>query len=420
MASPEGDGDGRRLRIALIDGPTYTPLYARLPAFTARTGIAIDVVIRAPHAGLNEAVANAQRDDEALDVISTHIKYAPSQAAWLLPLDDLLPADDLHAFVPDVLRQCRVEGRLIQLPRLTDTRLLHYRTDWFEDDEARRAFRQQFGRDLAVPETWAHLAEVASFFATGDRRWGFAFPAVGSGLFGTFFELVRMAGGDLFAPDGSTRMQTDAANWALGYLHELHAVRRVTPPGMEEWDFDDVTAAFMRGELAMIADWPASFGLLTDSAQSAVADRFDVALYPLGPASERHVYSGSHSFAITRRCADREAALALIRDLTSRDAQEREASRGAIPARRDVVPPVSPSGVDDRAARRSRLLAETVATSMVSFPSDPRYPELEDTAWPLLRDGFTGRIPVDEALRRADRLLRDAGWPTPEADAGES
>lgn len=401
--------EGRRLRVALIDGPTYTPLYERLPAFTARTGIAVDVVIQAPHAELNDAVAKAQYGDEALDLISTHIKYAPSQAAWLQPLDDLVPAEDLNVFVPDVLRQCRVRGCLIQLPRHTDTRLLHYRTDWFGEDEYRRSFRRRFGCDLVVPATWAELAEAASLFSAPGQRRGFAFPAVGSGLFGTFFELVRMAGGDLFAPDGSPRMRSAAARWAVGYLHELHSVRRVTPSGMEEWDFGEVTAAFMRGELAMIADWPASFGLLTDPARSAVAHRFDLAPYPLGPAGERHVYSGSHTFAIMRRCSDQEAALALIRDLTSREAQQREAARGAIPARRDVTPS-APADEDARASRRSRLLTETIATSMVTFPSDPRYPELEDTVWPLLRDGFTGRVQVDEALHRADRMLRDGGW----------
>ena len=66
----------------------YDPLYDRIPAFERATGLTVEIVDRLPHPELN---AQVRRDFEAgapdLDLISTHTKYAPSQAAWLSALD---------------------------------------------------------------------------------------------------------------------------------------------------------------------------------------------------------------------------------------------------------------------------------------------------------------------------------------------
>ena len=67
----------------------------------------------------------------------------------------------------------------------------------------------------------------------------------------------------------------------------------------------------------MSTDWPGGFYTYLDPDQSAVVDRFDVALYPEGRAG-RHIYSSSHTFAIPATVSDRPAAVELLRFLTSR------------------------------------------------------------------------------------------------------
>lgn len=247
----------RSLRVALIDGPPYTPLYEVIPAFVERTGIDVDIAVRLPHAALNDVVIDPDNAAKSsFDLISTHIKYAPCQAQALLPLDHLLSAHEIARFLAAPLDHCRVGGELLQLPRHTDTRLLLYRRDWFEDPVMQRRFAEQNARPLTVPETWDDLLDVAVFFTQPPDRFGFAFTGQPSGLFGTFYELLSMAGGTLFDAAGHPDLATPAARWALGYLRRLHVERRVTPPGSLAWDFDEVTNAFMRGSLAMIADWP--------------------------------------------------------------------------------------------------------------------------------------------------------------------
>ncbi|MGB3305868.1 MAG: sugar ABC transporter substrate-binding protein [Thermomicrobiales bacterium] len=390
------------LRVALIDGPTYAPLYDVIPVFTAQTGIEVEIVARLPHAPLN-ALVQAEMDGDALpfDLISTHIKYAPSQAEALLPLDDLLTEEEHAAFLPAPLAQCRFRGELIQLPRHTDTRLLAYRRDWFDDPAMQADFAAKHGRPLDVPRTWDELADVAAFFTAPPNRRGFAFTGQPSGLFGAFYELLNSAGGGLFDGEGKPDLTSDAARWALGYLRDLHVTRRVTPAATLDWDFAEVTSAFMRGEVAMIGDWPGSFGLIGDPERSTVADRFDVALYPLGPAGLRRVYSGSHSFALTRSCRDVPAALALLRTLTGVDAQLIEGRRGAVPTRRDVTDILQREATSPGERHRRKLLAETIATSMISFPPLATYPLLEETVWPLLDAALRERRSVRDALALA-------------------
>ena len=67
----------------------YDPLYAAIPSFEEQSGVRVEVVAQLPHPELNAFVKRCLRDRRRLDMISTHTKYAPSQARWLLPLDDV-------------------------------------------------------------------------------------------------------------------------------------------------------------------------------------------------------------------------------------------------------------------------------------------------------------------------------------------
>jgi multiple sugar transport system substrate-binding protein len=99
------------LRVALVGGPAYDPLYLGLPDIEARLGVRIEVGLQSPHPELNNAVETAGRNGPLpFDLISTHIKYAPSQDEWLRPLDDLVSADELAAFAPGLLAHCRFQG----------------------------------------------------------------------------------------------------------------------------------------------------------------------------------------------------------------------------------------------------------------------------------------------------------------------
>ena len=379
------------LRILLVGGPMYDPLYKRLAEFEEQEGIDVEAVVAPTHPDLNERIEEEFDSGAAsYDLISTHTKYAPSQRQWLTPLDEDLEASDLEHFTPRTLELARIGGSLYGIPRNLDVKLLYYRTDLVPEP----------------PSSWEELREEAARLRSGDL-YGFVFPGKESGLFGHFFELHAMAGGRMFENEGPPvpTLNDEAGLWALGLLEDLCS--RAAPEETPDWHYDEVAACFRRGKAAMSTDWPGGFYTYEDPAQSEVTDRFDVALYPEGRAG-RFVYSSSHTFAIPSTVRDRPAALELLRFLTSRESQAFEANLGTLPARGDALQEArSAAEPGSLAERRWDLLEQAEEVALIP-PKHQNYPAVEDAIWQGIREALLGNKSVEEALEETEEAARRA------------
>src|SRR5262249_59878981 len=193
------------------------------------------------HPALTARVKRDCEDGRAdVDLLSTHTKYAPSQVQWLTPIEDVLSPEDVADLLPRPAELARSDGRLFQYPRNLDMRLLYYRRDLFEEADARATFERSHRRPLAPPETWDDLVEVAVFL-TRPGFFGFLFPGREAAVFGTFYELLVSAGGDLFGPGLPPVLDGPAGVWAADRLAELHHRRRVTPRELPSWHYDEVS-----------------------------------------------------------------------------------------------------------------------------------------------------------------------------------
>jgi multiple sugar transport system substrate-binding protein len=375
------------LRILLVGGPMYDPLYERIGEFE---GMSIDVAVAPTHPDLNERIEEEFGSGTAsYDLISTHAKYAPSQRQWLTPLDEDLEDSELKNFTPQTLELARIDGQLYGVPRNLDVKLLHYRTDIVPEP----------------PASWEELREEAAQLRSDDL-YGFVFPGKESGLFGHFFELHAMAGGRMFEGEGLPipRLNDEAGIWTLTLLKDLY--ERAAPEETPNWHYDEVAACFRRGRAAMSTDWPGGFYTYEDPEQSAVVGSYDVALYPEGRAG-RFVYSGSHTFAIPTTVRDRRAALELLRFLTSRESQAFEARLGTLPARSDSLGDArAEAEAGSLAERRWGVLEEAQEAALIP-PKHPNYPAVEDAIWQGLREVFFGKE-VEEALRNTQEAARRA------------
>jgi multiple sugar transport system substrate-binding protein len=378
-----------KLRVLLVGGPMYDPLYSRLSDFEEQEGVEVEVAGALPHPELNERIEEEFGSGEAsYDLISTHIKYAPSQARWLSPLDEDLDYEHLRHFSPLTLELARINGSLYSLPRMLDVKLLLYRTDLLPEP----------------PTSWGELLKEAEHLRSGET-YGFVFPGKESGLFGHFFELHAMAGGRMFEDGGSPRprLNDEPGRWALGLLKDLY--ERAAPEETPEWHYDEVAACFRDGKAAMSTDWPGGFYTYGEKG-SAVANRFSVALYPEGRAG-RFIYAGCHTFAIPTTARDRPAALALLRFLTSRVSQTYEARLGTLPAREDSLKDArseAPEG--SLAVRRWDLLEEAKRAALIP-PKHENYPAVEDAIWQGIREALLGHRTIEEALSKTEE---EATW----------
>jgi multiple sugar transport system substrate-binding protein len=346
-----------RLRVALVGGPMYDSLYE--PFIDD-----VEVVVHADHPTLNRRAAELLTAGERIDVLSTHGKYAPSQASWLRPLDALLGADVIAPLAPRAVELCRYRGALLCAPRNIDVRTLWWRTDRMD----------------AAPRSWAELAAGNAVFGFTGRE---------SGLFGLFFELVVSHGAALFDRDGRTAMVSAAAEHAVDLLCGL-AGR--APSTLPDWHYDDVDAALLRGDVDCAAAWPGGFGPIRASTSYEV---LAPAPYPRGPATWAS-YSGCHGWAIPTTCGDVGGAVELVTQLCSAATHEHEAAAGGIPARTDVLAGTQP--VDDTDAARLAITRDTIEHAMITYPPLVRFPEVEDAGWGAINAALRGELDAAAAV----------------------
>lgn len=353
------------LRLALIGGPMYDGLYELLEDRD------VEIVVHADHPTLNRRVAELLDADERIDVVSTHAKYAPSQAQWLQPLDQLLAPGVVDALSPRAVDLCRVDGALLSVPRVIDVRIL-----WVNAEQLATA-----------PDTWDDVVRAA------ERGNPFGMPGRESGLFGTFFELVTGAGGR-FLRDGVT-VERDVA---VSAVEQLVRIARAAPSDLPQWHYDQADAALLDGRVAAAAAWPGATARVRSSPLP-----LEPHPYPAGP-EQRVTYSGCHSWAIPTTCGDLDAAIDLVTALCGIEAQTRDAAAGSVCAHVDAFAAVEPSDpIDDS---RLALTRDAIESQMITYPSLQRFPEIEDPGWMALHDALVGRVTAVEAVDRIDAAIR--------------
>ncbi|HEX4230545.1 MAG TPA: extracellular solute-binding protein [Bryobacteraceae bacterium] len=372
----------KTLKVALIAGGMYDQLYECIPEFERESGISVSIDFRGTHPELNPHLAGMEQPP--YDLVSTHTKYAPSQQRFLAPLEGF----DVAGFFPALLALATIDGALYGIPRNIDLRLLHYRTDLLN----------------APPCSWDELREAARRLSRPPEIYGFVFTGTESGLFGTFFELAEAAGAHIFPNSLIPEVNNEGGRWALGILRDLY-ISGAVPKEVSRWHFDEVHQFFRNGGAAMVTDWPGYYGSYRAD-YSSVRDRFRVARMPSGPLGRVCCYAGSHTFALTRTGAGKEAARLLLRFLTSAERQSIEARQGSVPVRRIVMEEQQHSATDQD-AERLRLLSRSIETDLIIPPKLSYYPEIEDILWRTVRTAMIGEIELGTALEQIERKIAE-------------
>jgi multiple sugar transport system substrate-binding protein len=334
----------------------------------------VEVVVRADHPTLNREVARRLASGERIDVLSTHSKYAPSQAAWLQPLDGVVSTAALDQLASRAVDLCRFGGRLLSIPRLVDVRVLWWRTDRMD----------------RPPTTWRELAAMGL---------AFGFPGRESGLFGTFFEFVVGNGGRLFDEEARPVMVSDVAVDAVDLLCRLAAA---APGDLPTWHYDEVDRALLDGRVDLAAAWPGGYGPIRGS---AVYGSLAPARYPAG--EKRWVsYSGCHSWAVPTTCGDRDGALELLDRLMSAEAGARDAAGGSICAHVGALASVAPA--DEVDALRVAVTRTTIDEAMITYPPLARFPDVEDAGWSALNAALRGELAPRAAVESIQQAAEEA------------
>jgi multiple sugar transport system substrate-binding protein len=162
--------------------------------------------------------------------------------------------DDYHPLYRDLMNY---GGSIYGLFDDGDVIILYTRKDLFEDPANMEEFQAQYGRELAVPTTWAEYDEVQSFFTEkmAPDLYGGASQRVIGGLHGWWMEEYRNYGGRFFDPETLEPLINGEEGKRV--LDRWIESNKSMPPGILEYGFIEVLSDWMAGKLAMIGGtWP--------------------------------------------------------------------------------------------------------------------------------------------------------------------
>jgi len=412
-----GSFDGYTLRVKLIGGAQYEPLYAEIGEWEEMTGATVQILSRQNHFELDREI----KQDIAAGTLnwcvgSNHTSFAPQYGNIYTDLRELISEDVLAEFVPLVLEHSTVGGRLVQLPRHSDVSNLFYIRSLYEDEENAAAFEAEYGYPLAPPETWEQVRDQAMFFADPPNFFGTQFVGRDEAITGRFYEMLVAEGGQLFTDDWEPAFNSEAGVRALSWFVDLYDAG-VVPAGVPNYLWDDTGLGFASGSVALNLDWAGWAAFFNDEDESAIAGDVGVTRAPMGSAGLRTGWSGSHTFSITETCDNKEAAASFITFLTDHDRQMVEARRGLLPTRTAVWD----TAMGEFREAGDDFLAEVFETFQTSMTEDAFTPpliaewiEVSNELWPRLQSAMVGDMSpqdaLDEAAREALIIMEDAGY----------
>ncbi|WP_210093912.1 extracellular solute-binding protein [Ruegeria sp. HKCCSP346] len=415
-ASDWGNFDGVTIEAKLIGGQQYEGLYGRIAEWEAATGAKVDIISKKSHFEIDKEIkSDMAAGTTSWCVGSNHSSFAPQYEGLYVDLNELVPAETIAEFVPGNIGASTVDGQLLMLPRAQfDVSVLYYLKSNYEDADKAAAFKEKYGYDLAVPETWEQVKDQAIFFADPPNFYGTQYAGKDEAIVGRFYEMVVAEGGNYLDENKKPIFNSEAGQRALQWFVDLYEAKAV-PAGTTSYVWDDLGQGFASGTVALNLDWPGWAGFFNDPESSKAAGNVGVAVQPMGSAT-RTGWSGHHGFSVTSDCANKDAAVSLVQFLTSEESQLAESAGGSLPTRTAVWEANVAAAQAGDDAFRAKALAAFAEGAKYAFavPPIPEWGETTNLVFPELQAAIVGDKTVQQALDDAaaavDELMRESGY----------
>lgn len=409
-----GKFEGVTIDAKLIGGQQYEKLYERIGEWEKETGAKVNILSKKNHFELDKEIkSDIATGGISWCVASNHSSFAPQYPDIYTDLSALLPAEEVAAFVPAVIKASTLNGKLVMLPRAQfDVSALYYQKSLYTDEAKKTAFKAKYGYDLVPPDTWQQVTDQAEFFASPPNFYGTQFAGKEEAINGRFFEMLVAEGGEYLDKDGRPAFNSDAGVKALDWFVNLYKAKAV-PPGTTNYLWDDLGQGFASGSIALNLDWPGWASFFNDPKSSKVAGNVGVKVQPAGSSGKRTGWSGHHGFSVTESCAHKDAAASLVWWLTNEDSQKLESAAGPLPTR-SAVWDVNIKAAQGDAYKTEVLKAfQEAAKHAFPVPQTPEWIEISNAVYPELQAAILGdktsKQALDTAAEKATAILQDAG-----------
>ena len=334
---------------------------------------------------------NLEGKSADFDVLSMDVIWVQefARAGWLRDLSRLITPEERGGFFPGPIRAVTYEGGLYAAPWYIDAGVLYYRSDLLN----------KYGR--AVPETWQELVDTArEITAKEPDLYGFIWQGKQyEGLVCNVLEFLWGNGGEVLE-EGKLVINSRENAFAVGFMRDLIARHRVTPPLVTTAIEEPTRHLFGSGRALFMRNWPYAWNIFNREG-SAVRGRVGVAPLPSFSGHESASTLGGWQVGVNRYSRNPEAAEKLVRFLASPASQKTLALEvGYKPARKALYE-------DSELLREQPFIASLYPIFMKARPRPvtPYYLMITQVMQPEFSAAISGIKTPEAALNSAQRQI---------------
>jgi multiple sugar transport system substrate-binding protein len=371
------------LTISFPGDPRSDTVNALIDSFVemkAEQGVTVTVEVNEPTEGYDDQLLLDFSAGVGPDVFSVSAEAIPElvEAGLIMPLDDLL-ADwsEWENFPPGMQLMPSVDGSTYAVMYVTDTRVLFYRTDIFEQAGLPVPWQPTSWEDVfaAAEQIKTNVPDVIPMMVESGTIWG-----EGTTIDG-FFMLLKGAGGELLDPtDGKWIVESPAILQSLEFYERMFGEEYAAPePFMEPepWVFY-LQEGIAEGNVGMGVVVSVLWDLVApDSDWAPIENRDDVLAWTPMPAREPGAgvngwdfvgMGGGWGWAISADTDNPELAWEFVQFMSSAENIARYIDGvGGVPSRSDA-----------ETSDFNMAIAEQVLPYQSFRPGHPDYPRVSE------------------------------------------
>lgn len=375
------------LKIAVNAGPEGEAINELVGSYDKAT---VEIV-ELPYQSLREQLLTLLSDGRPdFDIVMVDDPWFPQLASHLAQLRNV-PQQLLNDIVPASLALSKDPysvGELRALPFVGNTQLLFYRKD----------ILIQFGVH-SVPKDWRALEALVSKISKSDSPegsppvYGYAIRGrSGAPLVTDFLPVFWSMGGSLVDDRGNPKKQSINDETFIESLKLYKQLQSASPPGAINFDWSEMTAAYINGQAVFQLNWPAAIPMIEDAIpNSPDTTRWAVALPPGMNGKPGTSMIGNWLLAIPEDSAHLEQAEQLIIWLMER--------QGSVAASGN--PPTRISVFNTLAAEPGKEYFEIIHRALEkSTPRvrSPKWDQIEESVSRSVSAYLVGDLTENEAL----------------------
>ncbi|WP_422935007.1 ABC transporter substrate-binding protein [Sinomonas sp. P47F7] len=352
----------------LVEAGGHAELQPVADEFTKETGTKVSFV-ELPYDGLyNRLNSEFTSGSVSFDVAAMDSVWMPTFKDAVSPLDSLFTDDVKNDLFPALVKEANSGGKYLGMPVWTNSEILYYRKDLFNDSANQSAFRAKYGYDLKPPTTWQQYLDAAAFF-TKD------------GMYGTDMKgAVETEYLALLSQTGEKTMVTsaDGSSVSLGDANSLKALQfddslaKYAPPGAAQVDWAAAQNLFNQGKTAMSLFWAHEYRQVPKD--SAVSGKVGVAQMIAGPGGVAGV-PGAWYLTVPKASGQQQAATDFVKFAYDHNELAATSSLGLVARKSAFAKYESQSGYENY-----RPLVDTLnAPATIPRPATPKWQQIVDT-----------------------------------------